>query len=506
MSSHLYVTQQNTPLDDDTTLMSTTDLHSYITHANDTFVTVSGYSLNELLAQPHNLVRHPDMPKAAFADMWYTLKQGEPWSGIVKNRCKNGDHYWVRANAVPMVREGQVTGYMSIRTRATEEEIAAVEPLYQALNENRCARRIHKGLVVRKGWLGKLPSLPLRWRVRGVMTLLFVMVAAGLYASDASALAYLMSALALAAGTAIFEGQIVRPIENVAKQALKVATGERNSVTHLNRSDELGLTLRAVGQLGLMCRWLINDVSSQVSSVRNGSETLAKGNDDLNKHTRQTVDNVQQTVATMNQMAASVKQNSETASAADKLSSAASSAATQGGEAMDTVIKTMDDIANSTQRIGTITTLINDIAFQTNILALNAAVEAARAGEQGKGFAVVAGEVRHLASRSASAANDIRKLIDASADKVQSGSQQVHAAGRTIDDIVSQVQNVTQLIAQISHATSEQADGLSSLTRAVDELNHITQKNAELVEESAQVSAMVKHRASRLEDAVTVLH
>ncbi|GAB5070462.1 aerotaxis sensor receptor Aer [Citrobacter sedlakii] len=506
MSSHLYVTQQNTPLDDDTTLMSTTDLHSYITHANDTFVTVSGYSLNELLAQPHNLVRHPDMPKAAFADMWYTLKQGEPWSGIVKNRCKNGDHYWVRANAVPMVREGQVTGYMSIRTRATEEEIAAVEPLYQALNENRCARRIHKGLVVRKGWLGKLPSLPLRWRVRGVMTLLFVMVAAGLYASDASALAYLMSALALAAGTAIFEGQIVRPIENVAKQALKVATGERNSVMHLNRSDELGLTLRAVGQLGLMCRWLINDVSSQVSSVRNGSETLAKGNDDLNKHTRQTVDNVQQTVATMNQMAASVKQNSETASAADKLSSAASSAATQGGEAMDTVIKTMDDIANSTQRIGTITTLINDIAFQTNILALNAAVEAARAGEQGKGFAVVAGEVRHLASRSASAANDIRKLIDASADKVQSGSQQVHAAGRTIDDIVSQVQNVTQLIAQISHATSEQADGLSSLTRAVDELNHITQKNAELVEESAQVSAMVKHRASRLEDAVTVLH
>ncbi|WP_288888142.1 PAS domain-containing methyl-accepting chemotaxis protein [uncultured Citrobacter sp.] len=506
MSSHLYVTQQNTPLDDDTTLMSTTDLHSYITHANDTFVTVSGYSLNELLAQPHNLVRHPDMPKAAFADMWYTLKQGEPWSGIVKNRCKNGDHYWVRANAVPMVREGQVTGYMSIRTRATEEEIAAVEPLYQALNENRCARRIHKGLVVRKGWLGKLPSLPLRWRVRGVMTLLFVMVAAGLYASDAPALAYLMSALALGAGTAIFEGQIVRPIENVAKQALKVATGERNSVMHLNRSDELGLTLRAVGQLGLMCRWLINDVSSQVSSVRNGSETLAKGNDDLNKHTRQTVDNVQQTVATMNQMAASVKQNSETASAADKLSSAASSAATQGGEAMDTVIKTMDDIANSTQRIGTITTLINDIAFQTNILALNAAVEAARAGEQGKGFAVVAGEVRHLASRSASAANDIRKLIDASADKVQSGSQQVHAAGRTIDDIVSQVQNVTQLIAQISHATSEQANGLSSLTRAVDELNHITQKNAELVEESAQVSAMVKHRASRLEDAVTVLH
>lgn len=506
MSSHPYVSQQNTPLDDDITLMSTTDLQSYITHANDTFVQVSGYQLNELLEKPHNLVRHPDMPKAAFADMWYTLKQGEPWSGIVKNRRKNGDHYWVRANAVPMVRKGRVTGYMSIRTRATDEEIAAVEPLYKALNEGRCNRRIYKGLVVRKGWLGKLPAMPIRWRVRSVMAFMFVLLAVALQQMGAEWPLLLMSALVMLLGTAIFEWQIVRPIENVTRQALKVATGERNSVSHLNRSDELGLMLRAVGQLGLMCRWLIHDVSSQVSCVRSDSETLAKGSDDLNKHTQQTVENVQETVTTMNQMAASVKQNSETAAAADKLSIAASSAATHGGEAMDTVIKTMDDIANSTQRIGTITTLINDIAFQTNILALNAAVEAARAGEQGKGFAVVAGEVRHLASRSASAANDIRKLIDASADKVQSGSDQVHAAGRTMDDIVAQVQNVTQLIAQISHSTLEQSDGLSSLTRAVNELSNITQKNAELVEESAQISAMVKHRAGRLEDAVTVLH
>lgn len=432
MSSHPYVTQQNTPLADDTTLMSTTDLQSYITHANDTFVQVSGYTLQELQGQPHNMVRHPDMPKAAFADMWFTLKKGEPWSGIVKNRRKNGDHYWVRVNAVPMVREGKISGYMSIRTRATDEEIAAVEPLYKALNAGRTSKRIHKGLVVRKGWLGKLPSLPLRWRARGVMTLMFILLAAMLWFVAAPVVTYILCALVVLLASACFEWQIVRPIENVAHQALKVAT--------------------------------------------------------------------------MNQMAASVKQNSATASAADKLSITASNAAVQGGEAMTTVIKTMDDIADSTQRIGTITSLINDIAFQTNILALNAAVEAARAGEQGKGFAVVAGEVRHLASRSANAANDIRKLIDASADKVQSGSQQVHAAGRTMEDIVAQVKNVTQLIAQISHSTLEQADGLSSLTRAVDELNLITQKNAELVEESAQVSAMVKHRASRLEDAVTVLH
>lgn len=506
MSSPTYVTQNEYPLDDDTTLMSTTDVHSYITHANDTFVQVSGYQLDELTGQPHNMVRHPDMPKAAFADMWYTLQQGEPWSGIVKNRRKNGDHYWVRANAVPMVRRGQVTGYMSIRTRATAEEIAAVEPLYRALNDGRCKKRIHKGLVVGKGWLGKLPAMPLRWRVRSVMAVLFAGLAATLAATSAGWLPLAAAAVVMLMGTLLFEQQIVRPIENVARQALKVATGERNSVQHLNRSDELGLTLRAVGQLGLMCRWLINDVSSQVVSVRDGSDRLAQGNEDLNDRTRQTVANVQQTVATMNQMAASVQSNSETAAEVDKLSVAASNAATKGGNAMQTVVKTMNDIADSTQRIGSITSLINDIAFQTNILALNAAVEAARAGEQGKGFAVVAGEVRHLASRSASAANDIRKLIDASASKVQSGSEQVHAAGRTMDDIVVQVKNVTQLIAQISHATSEQATGLSELTRAVAELDSITQKNADLVEESAHISAMVKHRAGRLKDAVTVLH
>ncbi|MEX5339200.1 methyl-accepting chemotaxis protein, partial [Pseudomonas paraeruginosa] len=164
------------------------------------------------------------------------------------------------------------------------------------------------------------------------------------------------------------------------------------------------------------------------------------------------------------QLTATVSQNADNARQASDLSKQAAMTAKRGGDQASHVASTMQEIAASSQKIGDIISVIDGIAFQTNILALNAAVEAARAGEQGKGFAVVAGEVRHLASRSANAANDIRKLIDASADKVQSGSQQVHAAGRTMEDIVAQVKNVTQLIAQISHSTLEQADGLSSLT------------------------------------------
>lgn len=225
MSSHPYVTQQNTPLADDTTLMSTTDLQSYITHANDTFVQVSGYTLQELQGQPHNMVRHPDMPKAAFADMWFTLKKGNHGRHREKSP-QNGDHYWVRANAVPMVREGKISGYMSIRTRATDEEIAAVEPLYKALNAGRTGKRIHKGPVVRKGWLGKLPSLPLRWRARGVMTLMFIVLAAMLWFVAAPVVTYIFCALVMLLGNACFEWQIVRPIENVAS---RTESGDRRT-------------------------------------------------------------------------------------------------------------------------------------------------------------------------------------------------------------------------------------------------------------------------------------
>ena len=240
--------------------------------------------------------------------------------------------------------------------------------------------------------------------------------------------------------------------------------------------------------------------------MTHAAQEIASGNIDLASRTEQQASALTQTAASMEEITATVKLNADNAEQAHQLAKSVSDTADHGSEMVCYVIEKMRDISGSSARIADILSVIDGIAFQTNILALNAAVEAARAGEQGKGFAVVAGEVRHLASRSANAANDIRKLIDASASKVQSGADQVHAAGRTMDDIVEQVKNVTQLIAQISHATSEQATGLTELTRAVAELDSITQKNADLVEESAQISAMVKHRAGRLEDAVTVLH
>lgn len=510
MSRTLYITQNEYVLDENITLMTTSDLQGNIVHANDFFVQVSGYELDELLTRPHNIIRHPDMPKEAFADMWKTLKEGEPWTGIVKNRRKNGDHYWVRANIIPMERKGVITGYMSIRTRATREEIAAVEPLYAAMNENKSQQKIFKGIVLSKKRPFYFSTFSTRWRIRLMMSVLFILWLAMISLTSLQNMPLMIASactfVTLVIGNIALEKMFAAPLENIAKQALGVARGNRHNVHHMQRTDEIGIILRSIGQLGLVCRWLIKDVSEQVDGVRKGSESLVSDCRELDTHTQQTVGYMQQTVATMNQMAVSVKMNADNTIQVDQLSNTTSKTAVNGGAMMEAVVGTMDEIVSSTSKINSITDVIKDIAFQTNILALNAAVEAARAGEQGKGFAVVANEVRSLASRSASAVNDIRELINDCEKKVNSGKNQVHTAGDTMKEIVDQIQNVTQLITHISQATSEQAAGIADITQAVSELETITQQSTLLVEQSTETSNRVKARSSRLEEAVVVLH
>ena len=299
---------------------------------------------------------------------------------------------------------------------------------------------------------------------------------------------------------------LLLPLEEVINHIRAIAAGDLTQPIQAEGKNEMAILARNVQEMQTALANTVGVVREGADTIYTGAGEISAGSNDLSSRTEQQAASLEETAASMEQLTATVKQNADNARQASRLALDASSTAKKGGNVVEGVVRTMDEIATSSSKIAQITNVIDGIAFQTNILALNAAVEAARAGEQGKGFAVVAGEVRHLASRSANAANDIRKLIDASASKVQSGAEQVHAAGRTMDDIVEQVKNVTQLIAQISHATSEQATGLTELTRAVAELDSITQKNADLVEESAQISAMVKHRAGRLEDAVTVLH
>ncbi len=386
MRNNQPVTQHEFELPDDATLMSTTDPHGRITYANATFVHVSGFSSDEIVGAPHNVVRHPDMPRDAFADMWATLKRGEPWTALVKNRRKNGDHYWVRANAVPVIRGGQTQGYMSVRTKPARAETAAADALYRDFREGRAgSRRFHKGLIVRTGLLracSLLQTMSVRARIHLPIVALTPAIVGAAWAAGVAGAPLAQLAGATLGGAALaawwLDAQIARPLRTLRRQALDVATGASRRGVNMNRVDEIGMSLRTINQLGLMFRWLIDDVSEQVLTVQRAVNEIAQGNHDLSARTEQAATSVQQTAASMAQMTATVSSNAQTATQANRLSESASHAAERGGQAVREVVSTMGEITESSRRISEIIGVIDGIAFQTNILALNAAVEAAR--------------------------------------------------------------------------------------------------------------------------------
>jgi methyl-accepting chemotaxis protein len=297
---------------------------------------------------------------------------------------------------------------------------------------------------------------------------------------------------------------IAAPLSQAAKVAETVAKGDLTSKVEDGGKDEAAELLRSLGRMNEQLVKIVGEVRQTSDSIATGSSQIATGNADLSQRTEQQASNLQNTAASMEELTSTVKNNADSAQQANQLAGAASAAAAQGGQVVSQVITTMQDITASSKKIADIIGVIDGIAFQTNILALNAAVEAARAGEQGRGFAVVASEVRSLAQRSANAAKEIKALIGDSVDKVESGSRLVNDAGQSMDDIVRQVQRVSDLIGEISSATIEQTSGIGQVGNAVTELDRSTQQNAALVEESAAAAESLKHQASRLAEVVSV--
>ncbi|PLZ02964.1 chemotaxis protein [Burkholderia sp. WAC0059] len=512
MRNNQPVTQQEYDYPPAQMLVSATDLTGRIQYCNPAFVSVSGYSKEELVGQPHNVIRHPDMPREAFADLWTTIRSGSPWSALVKNRRKNGDHYWVRASVTPVVEQGRTVGYLSVRVKPGRDEIRAAEALYAKLREGRLRGRVLLGgQLVRTGLAGRLQKL-LRVPVAARAAISYAvapiaLLAAGLAAWQGMPPAPFWIALAVTTALSLASWQLVartlgEPLRDLSGVSRRMAAGDLTAELVVTRQDDLGDMLRAMNQLKANLTAIVRDVRTQIAGVLDAARSISESNVDLARRTEMQAASLEETAATMEQLTATVQANADSSERALELAKNAQAAAAAGGSVAGQVEQTMAGIASASHRIADIIGVIDGIAFQTNILALNAAVEAARAGEAGRSFAVVASEVRMLAQRCASSAKEIKSVIDESTAEITQGTELVMRTTAQMREIDEAVSRVSSIIVEVANASGEQADGIRQINQAVSHLDGATQQNAVLVEQAAVTAQRLAEQADVLDEAV----
>ncbi|RFP15246.1 HAMP domain-containing protein [Duganella sp. BJB488] len=330
--------------------------------------------------------------------------------------------------------------------------------------------------------------------------------AASIFASSRLwTVALLVAAILLGLVLAVWVARIIaRPLRNALDVAQQVAKGDLTSSIEVESADETGQLMQALRDMNDNLLRIVGQVRHSTDEIATACGEIATGNLDLSARTEQQASSLEETASSMEELTSTVKHNADNARQANQLAASATTVAAKGGDVVSQVVDTMNSINDSSRKIVDIIAVIDGIAFQTNILALNAAVEAARAGEQGRGFAVVASEVRNLAQRSASAAKEIKALIDNSVGQVTIGNRLVGEAGATMTEIVESVRRVSDIMGEISSATREQTEGIEQINQAVSQMDAVTQQNAALVEEAAAAAGSLQQQAEHLTAAVQV--
>ncbi|MBR8655122.1 PAS domain-containing protein [Achromobacter sp. Marseille-Q0513] len=524
MRNNQPVYDQEYTLHDEQYLISRTDARGRIIYANPAFVEVSGFSREELVGSAHNIVRHPDMPEEAFADLWRTIQRGDSWTGVVKNRRKDGGYYWVLANVTPIMERGETICYASVRVKPTREQVEAAQEAYARLRSGARGIRLSRGQAKPTGLRGLLARLML-WRLTGVRSrmLAWACLACALFlgasgvaigalydSMDTRELA--VAGALLAAGVALifasgwgFARSITGLLVTATDFTRQIAAGNLSTpLPPASLRDEIGALKFSLEVMRKSLVSITRDVHQGIESALHSAAEIADGNADLSAHTQRQAASLEEAAASMAQLASTVKQNASSAYEADQKAGQATDVARRGGEVVGDAVQAMQGIVQSTSRISEIVGIIDGIAFQTNILALNAAVEAARAGGAGKGFAVVAAEVRSLAQKSGTAAREIKELIETSNQRVAEGVRHVERAGDAMLDIETSVKQVTQIVNEIAAISSEQHTGIDNVSRTISETDTAAQRNAARVEQASLAVDNLRTRGAHLRHAIEV--
>ena len=494
------VTQREHRYPDDANILSTTNLKGIITYVNDDFIDVSGFSSDELLGNNHNMVRHPDMPPEAFQDLWDHLKAGRSWMGIVKNRCKNGDHYWVDAYVTP-IRDaaGEVLEYQSVRTRPDRRHVARAEDLYARVNAGRLPWQLRWGR-----FLGLRVRL-LSGFVVALLPLLAVLFHPLLTGPLVSAGAVALS-LALALGVVWFT---MRPVCAAVAETRDIADDPLMQLVYAGRVDELGQLRLAIKMLQQESEAIAGRIADTTLGLRGDTAGLAEDVTRSRRNVEEQEQQAEQVASAVEQMVASIQEVVQTTREASDAAGAATGTADQGRSVVNDTITSMDamaadveraaaaleQLAEQTNDVGSILDVIRDIADQTNLLALNAAIEAARAGEAGRGFAVVADEVRNLARQTQESTGRIESLVEAlkggSSEAVETmnqgreqarhGVEQAPEAGAALDSISEAINGINEMNGRIATAAEEQGSVSEGISRSITSISDASRETAESI-------------------------
>jgi aerotaxis receptor len=496
MRKNLPVTKTERFLKPGEYIVSKTDLQGKILYVNRPFIEISGFTEEELIGADHNIVRHPDMPTEAFFDLWSTLKKGQPWRGMVKNRCQNGDYYWVEASANPIWEQGKIIGYMSLRACPSREQVRQAEQIYALFRKNQAkGLSIEQGLVRRTGLAGLWHKVkPIRLSQQSAW--LLTIQALALLGYAAGQLGWLPEqlgtqlSLAVLALTGLAQFLLLRTgvlpqLRQAAVQCQMIAAGQLELNKAVQQPNELGALQHAIHTMAANLQSIVTDVRQASVELSQAASSVSDTAGQLSQVSSEQAASVEETSAAVEELTVSIASTSQNAKQTQQISSQTAEAAQEGGE---TVIQTLAAMKSIAERIN----VIDDIAYQTNLLALNAAIEAGRAGVYGRGFAVVAAEVRKLAEHSRKSAAEIDEVTNTSVYVAE-------RSGELLQDIVPAVAKTSILIEDIATACVEQSEGVEQINQSMAQLNTLTEKNAASAYQLAETASGMTEQSSQLE-------